>query len=161
MPILIRIRPEARYLMLLGLACVPVVLGVLMGGGTGTAVAVAGAAFLVLLGYPVVVSTLLRVPVLVISDEGLRMPLMGPALGWDEIADVREDVKATGSRPVPVLLIVPTEPQDAVWRMRPWLRGEGRANLARFGTPFVIQGGSLSWSLDDIRAAIRDRIDPS
>ncbi|GAB4053409.1 hypothetical protein [Catellatospora paridis] len=161
MPIRIRIRPDAQYLMLLGLVCVPVVLGVIVGGGTGTAVAVAGAAFLVLAAFPVVVSTLLRVPVLVITDEGLRMPLMGPALGWDEIADVRDDLKVTGSRLVPVLLIVPTEPQDAVWRLRPWLRGEGRANLARFGTPLVIQGGSLSWSLADIRTAIRDRIDQS
>ncbi|MEU7823250.1 hypothetical protein [Catellatospora sp. NPDC049133] len=158
MPMLVRIRPDTRYLTLLGLACVPVLLGVLMRGRSGLAVSVAGAAFLLLLGYPVVVSTLLRVPVLVITDEGLRMPLMGPALGWDEIADVREDVKVTGSRPVPVLLIDPTEPQDAVWRMRPWLRGEGRANLARFGTPIVIQGASLSSSLDDIHAAIRDHI---
>jgi hypothetical protein len=50
------------------------------GGVPGTFTAALGGFMLMLLGYPVVLSCLCRVRVLIADAQGIRFPLMGPRL---------------------------------------------------------------------------------
>ncbi|GHJ42700.1 hypothetical protein Cs7R123_00420 [Catellatospora sp. TT07R-123] len=163
MPLLVRIRPNLPYLALLALGAALVVFAGRIGGELRPFLFGGGLVLLVLLGYPVVVSTVLRVPVLAVTADGVRLPLMGVRLAWDEIAEVRWDVKSSATRSMPVLLIVPTSPAWVLLRMRPWLRSEGRAHLARYGTPIVLPDVSLDRPLKDVAAAISNGLprDPS
>lgn len=54
--------------------------------------AVGGGVLVVLLGYPVLLSTVCRVPVLVVGEDGLRFPLLGPRVAWADIARVKRSV---------------------------------------------------------------------
>ena len=106
--------------------------------------------FVVVFGVPALASTVFRVPVLAVDGAGLRMPLMGVRLGWQDIARVRQ---AHGPFR-PVLLIVPTDPSAVLGRMRPWLRAEGQASMARYGTPIVMAQQSMDGTLAEVESAI-------
>lgn len=155
MPLLVRLRPNGPYLLFTLVAVAVLVFGVLRAGVLGTLVAVCGAGLLVLFGGPFVVSTVFRVPVLTVDERGIRLPLMGVRLSWDEVVDVRRSAALRGGTSTPVLLIVPTAPEVVVDRVRPWLFREARGNLARYGTPIVLSDRSLDHSLDDITTAVR------
>lgn len=155
MTLLVRLRPNGPYLLFTLAAVAVLVFGVVRAGLLGTVVAVCGGVLLVLFGGPVLVSTVFRVPVLAVDESGIRLPLMGVRLGWDEVVDVRRSAALRGNRSTPVLLIVPTAPEVVVDRVRPWLFREARGNLARYGTPIVLSDRSLDHSLDDIATAVR------
>ncbi|MCO5994790.1 hypothetical protein [Actinoallomurus rhizosphaericola] len=155
MTLLVRLRPNGPYLLFMLAAVAALVFGVTQADLLGTVIAVCGAVLLVLFGGPVVVSTVGRVPVVAVDESGVRLPLMGVRLSWDEVADVRRTVALRGKTSTPVLLIVPTQPEIVVDRVRPWLFREARGNLARYGTPIVLSDQSLDHSLDDITTAVR------
>jgi hypothetical protein len=161
MPFLVRVRPNASYLVMVIIAAGLTVFGVARGGWSGVAVACAGGFLLVLFGYPIVASTLLRVPAVAVTGEGIGLPMMGPKLSWADIVDVRTAVKLSGQRAVTVLLIVVTRPDDVIAATRPWLRQEARSNLARFGTPIVIADASLDQPVDAILDATRRHRPPA
>lgn len=157
---LVHVRPNGAYLVVMALAIAGVGLGVagmLQGGSTDGALgalAVAGCGVLVvLLGFPIVVSTVFRVPALAVDEQGVRLPLMGVRLAWEDISSVTVLSEVRG-RPRPTVLIVPTAPDTVIRQARPWLRREARAKLARHGTPLVVPAASLNRSADDIGAAI-------
>lgn len=154
MPLLVRLRPNGPYVLFTLVAAALVPFGVVRAGLLGTLVAVGGAVSLVLFGGPILVSTVCRVPVVTVEETGIRLPLMGVRLRWDEVAAVRRTAALSGKRNTPVLLIVPTEPEIVLGGVRPWLRPEARGDLARYGTPIVLSGLSLDHSLDDIAAAV-------
>ena len=120
----------------------------------GAVIAIGGGLALAVFGYPFVVSTVCRVPVVAVDGDGIRFPLMGVQLAWPEVRLVK---RATGlrGRGQPVLLIFPADPQATLSQVRPWLRREARGTVARYGTPIVVSGLSLDRSVDDIAAAVR------
>jgi hypothetical protein len=136
-------------------AVAPIAYGAGRGDVLGDVVAVAAAVLFALLCYPIIASTVFRVPVLVVDDNGIRLPLMGVRLSWAELATSKRSTDLRGRLPAPVLLIVPTDPEAALARTHPWLRREARANLARHGTPIVLSGQSLDHSLDAIAGALQ------
>jgi hypothetical protein len=153
-PFLVRVRPNGTYLALLVIAAVLVGFGVRVGAPLGYALIMAGGVLIALFGYPILLSTVLRVPVLVVDADGMRMPILGPRFAWSDIAKVRRSVDNRRRDGLAVLLIIPTDPAAAVARIRPWLRGEARSHLARHATPIVLVDLSLDRSLDEIEAAI-------
>lgn len=155
MPFLVRLRPNGPYLMFTLVAAALVVFGATRAGLLGALVAVSGGVLLVVFGAPVLISTVFRVPVLAVEETGVRLPLMGVRLSWDDVASVQRTAAVSGRPNTPVLLIVPTEPEAVAARVRPWLRREARGNVARYGTPIVLSGVSFDRSVDDIAAAVR------
>jgi hypothetical protein len=162
-PLLVHVRPNGPYLLVVAAALVGVAFGVttMLRGGAGPeilgAVALAGSAVvLVLLGAPIVLSTLFRVPALVADGDGIRLPLMGVRLTWPEVRSVNTLMQIAG-RPRPAVLIVPADPRGVVRQTRPWLRREAEANITRHGTPLVVVAASLNRSADEIAAAINLR----
>ena len=158
-PLVVRLRPNMPYLTVLLIAAAGVAYGVTLAGVPGAAIAVGAGVVLVLLGYPVVLSTVCRVPVIVADDDGIRFPLMGPRVPWADVASVS---RVAGGRArvgsLSVLLVYPADAEDVAGQVRPWLRREARGNLARYGTPIAVSGLSLDRSLDDICAAISQRM---
>lgn len=154
MALLVRLRPNGPYLLFMLIAAALIGYGVAQTGLPGIVIAVCGAVWLVLFGYPVVVSTVCRVPVVAVGDDGIRFPLMGLRLGWPEVSSATRSTALRGRARAPVLLIFPADPQAALGQIRPWLRREARGNLARYGTPIVLSGLSLDHSIDDIAAAV-------
>jgi hypothetical protein len=152
--LLVRLRPNGPYLVFLLIAAALVGYGLAQAGLLGTVMAAGGAVWLVLFGYPFVVSTVCRVPVVAVGDDGIRFPLMGVRLGWPEVSSATRSAARRGRTRAPVLLIFPADPQAALGQVRPWLRREARGNLARYGTPIVLSGLSLDHSIDDIAAAV-------
>jgi hypothetical protein len=112
-------------------------------------IAPAGLLMLAVFGYPVVISTMCRVPVAVVDKTGVRFPLLGVRLGWSDVARVaiRADTRT-------VLLIYPVDSSGALRLARPWLRSQARTEFARYGTPIVVGDRSLDHSLDDILATV-------
>jgi hypothetical protein len=149
-PFLVRLRPNTQYLLFVVVGLLLIGYGLTAGGVIRVGLIVAGAALAVLLGYPVVLSTVFRVPLIAVDEAGVRLPLMGVRLAWAEVADVRRAVRNN----FPVLLLVPTDPPAVVARTRPWLRAEARTNVAEFGTPIVLMAQSMNHSLDEIEAAV-------
>jgi hypothetical protein len=152
--LLVRLRPNGPYLLFVLIAAALVGYGVARADLLGTVMAVCGAVWLVLFGYPVVVSTLCRVPVVAVGDDGIRFPLMGVRLGWPEVSSATRGEAPRGGARAPMLLIFPADPQAAIGQVRPWLRREARGNLVRYGTPIVVPGLSLDHSVDDILTAV-------
>lgn len=158
-PLVVRLRPNLYYLAFLLVAATVLGYGITLAGALGAVIAVCAGIVLVLWGYPVVLSAVCRMPVIVADDDELRFPLMGPRLAWADVASVRRSVGGRlreGSPPV--LLVYPADPEAAVRKVRPWLRREARGNLATYGTPIVVPGASLDQSLDDIDADICGRL---
>jgi hypothetical protein len=153
-PLVVRVRPNAAYLAFLVIGVGLVVIGAVSGGALGVVMVVCGAVFALLLGYPVVASTVLRVPAVVVGPDGIRLPMMGVRLGWGEIAEVRSGMRMRGRVQTPVLLVVPADPDATVRQARWWLRREARTDLASLGAPVVIDDRSLDHTLADIRAAV-------
>ncbi|MGX6602162.1 STM3941 family protein [Micromonosporaceae bacterium Da 78-11] len=150
MPFLVRLRFNTQYLLFVVVGLLLIAYGLTSAGVIRTVLIVAGAALVLLLGYPILLSVLFRVPLLRVDEAGIRLPLMGPRLDWAEVAEVRQAVRSN----FPVLLLVPTDPQAVLGRTLPWLRSESRANLTEFGTPIVLMAQSMNRSLDEIQAAI-------
>ena len=147
-------RPNAAYLALM-VAGVPLAgLGLGMAGVSRWLVIAAGAVLVVVFGVPVLISTVFRVPVLVVDDAGIRLPLMGVRLAWAEVAAVRQ----TSGPTRPALLIIAVDNRVALSRMRPWLRSEGRTNIARYGTPIVVPEHSMDHTLEQMQSAITGRL---
>ena len=158
-PLIVHLRPNMSYLAILLIAAAGIAYGIALAGVPGAVIAVAAGVMLALLGYPVVLSTVCRVPVIAADQDGIRFPLMGPRLAWADVASVRRSVGGrvrAGS--LPVLLVFPADAEAIACQVRPWLRREARGNLARYGTPIAVSGMSLDRSLDDIGAAIHQRL---
>ncbi|WP_027344291.1 hypothetical protein [Hamadaea tsunoensis] len=153
MPLLVRVRPNPAYLAFL-FAMVAAAAYTLYRGGLFIIAAVGVLAFALLLAYPVLASTLFRVPALRVTNEGIAFPLMGPSLPWSEVSDVRWGELPVGTGTRPVVLVVPARPDQVLHQVRPWLRGDVRKRVAQFGTPLVIADTSLDRPIDDIFAAI-------
>jgi len=157
-PLVVRLRPNRTYVAVLLLGALVLAYGVMTGGLLGGVIAAGGGIWLAALGYPVVLSTVCRVPVIVADDNGIRFPLMGPAVAWSDVASVTRGARR-GARlgSPPVLQVYPADAQAAVRQVRPWLRREARRNLAWYGTPFILSDLSMDKSLDDIATAITER----
>lgn len=154
-PLIVRLRPNGPYLAALLGAAAGVAYGVTLGGVPGAVIAAGAGVVLVLFGFPVVLSTVCRVPAIVVDDDGIRFPLMGPRLAWADIASVRRGAGGRARAGSPsTLLVYPADAEGAARQVRPWLRRDARGNLARYGTPIAVSGMSLDRSLDDIGAAI-------
>lgn len=158
---LVHVRPNGPYLLFMAAALGGAGFGfalILRGGLAnvvpGAVVVASSFLLLVFLGMPIVVSTLFRVPALVVGEQGIRLPLMGVTLTWAEVSAVTRLAEFRG-RPRPVLLIVPVDPDSIVQQARPWLRHEARGNLARHGTPLIVGDASLNRPLADIAGAIQ------
>jgi hypothetical protein len=152
-PFLVRLRPNTQYLLFVVVGVLLIAYGLTSTGAVRLGLVVAGAVLALVLGYPILLSTVFRVPVVAVDEAGIRLPLLGVRLAWPEVAAVRPAMRAN----FPVLLIVPTDPPAVLTRVRPWLRGEGRSDLKQFGTPIVLMAQSLNHSLDEIQAAIDER----
>jgi hypothetical protein len=165
MPLRVHLRPNGAYLAFLLLGGAAAGLGVLQFGRADDQImrlislSMIGGGALVFLafGYPVVASTLFRVPVLEVADEQIRLPIMGPALRQDEIVAIREIERMSGARRTPLLLVMVADPASIIARTRPWLRSEARKNLQRYGTPIVLSDLSLNRPLDEIAIAFKSR----
>ena len=59
---------------------------------------------------------------------------MGIRLGWAGIVAVRQSITPARA----ALLVVPRDKEATLRQMRPWLRAEGRTNIANYGTPIVV-----------------------
>ncbi len=154
MPLIVRVRPNAAYLSFLVIGVALIGFGVLRGGVLGMVLVVCGAVLAVLLGYPVVASTICRVPAVVVGPDGIRLPLMGVRLGWAEVAEVRPAVRLRGRTQTTVLLVVPTDPAGTVGQARWWLRRQARDDLAALGAPVVLDDRSLDRTLADLTTAV-------
>lgn len=75
----------------------------------GAVIAIGGGLALAVFGYPFVVSTVCRVPVVAVDGDGIRFPLMGVQLAWPEVRLVKRATGLRGRRQ-PVLLIFPGRP---------------------------------------------------
>ncbi len=150
MPFLVRLRPNSQYLLFLVIGLLLIGYGLTGTGAIRVGLVAAGALLAILLGYPIVLSTVFRVPLIAVDDAGIRLPLMGVRLPWAELATVSHGVRAN----FVVLLLVPTDPQAVLAQVRPWLRGEARKNLAEFGTPIVLMAQSMNRSLAQVAAGI-------
>ncbi|BCJ27461.1 hypothetical protein [Actinocatenispora sera] len=153
MPLKVQLRPNAAYLALLAAGVILLGFGAVATGAVRYLGFVFGAALVVLLGYPVVLSTICRIPVVVVEPDGIRLPLMGVRLGWADVATARLGV-TPGAPGRPVLLIVPVDAGATIRSMRPWLRRQGRDELSRYGSPVVLQQASLNRPLGEVLAAI-------
>lgn len=154
MSMTVRVRPNGAYLAELVIGIAVIVAGVAVGDLLGIVLIIAGAVWTLLWGFPVLLSTLLRVPALSIDPHGIRLPLMGIQLAWTEISAVRHGVIVRGTTQTPVLLVVPTDPGATAAQVRPWLRRQARRDLATHGTPIVVDDRSLDHSIDEIRSAM-------
>jgi hypothetical protein len=149
----VRLRPNAPHLTIMAVAVGALAWGIAHGGLLGLAVDVAAGLVLVLFGYPALLSTVFRVPVMVIADDGVRLPLMGVHLPWNNVSST--GLAAVQRRPGSfALVIVPVDADDVVRQARPWLRREARNNIGRHGSPIVVSDASLDRSIDDIAAGI-------
>ena len=154
-PFLVRLRPNAAYLIFMLIAAFAIAYGVVQVGGVpGYVITVSASLVLAMLAYPVIVSTVCRVPVLVVDRNGIRLPFMGIKLSWAELATIKHSTDLSKRTPAPVLLIIAVDPKASLAQLRPWLRREARGNLARHGTPIVLTGQSFDHSLDDITRAV-------
>ena len=153
MPFLVRLRPNTQYLLFVVVGVLLILYGLTAGGLVRAGLIVAGVVLAVLLGYPIVLSTVFRVPLIAVDDTGVRLPLMGVRLTWPELADVRQGVRNN----FPVLLLVPRDPAAVLARTRPWLRATARADLTEFGTPIVLMAQTMNHTLDEIQTAITTR----
>jgi len=153
MTLTVRLRPNVPYLTFMVLAAVTVAWGVSRGGLAGVVVVASGGLMLAVFAYPVVASTVFRVPVIVISDGGIRLPLMGVHLPWEGVSSTA--IGASPRRPGKrLLLIFPVDTTHTLRQVRPWLRREARSNDAQYGSPIVVSDQSLDHSIDDIASAI-------
>lgn len=150
MPFLVRLRPTAAHLTLVGLGVAAIGLGITMDGVLRFLLLASAVVFVVGLGTPLLVSTVCRVPILAVDETGIRLPLMGVHLGWAEIVAVRQ----SSGPDRPMLLIVPADPQAVLKQEWPWLRSDGRTNIARYGTPITVAQPSVDHTLHDIQSAI-------
>jgi len=163
MPIRVHLRPNTAYLIILAVLAAAVGWGVLLVATAaesktragGWLLIVSSTVFLLIFGFPVVASTLLRVPVLIAENGQVRLPMMGPVLARTEITAIADGWRTAGSRQFPVLLVRVTDPAAVIARTRPWLRGDARRNLQRHGTPIVLAGESLNRPLTEIAVALR------
>ena len=150
MPFLVRLRPNTQYLLFVVVGVLLILYGLTAGGLVRAGLIVAGVAMAALLGYPIVLSTVFRVPLIAIDDTGVRLPLQGVRLTWAELADVRQGIRNN----FPVLLLIPADPAAVLTRTRPWLRATARADLTEFGTPIVLMAQTMNHTLDEIQTAI-------
>lgn len=155
MPFEVRLRPNVWYVLVIVLAAAIVAFGVTRPLMFAIVIVPAGMLMLTVFVYPVVVSTICRVPVVVVDSTGVRFPLLSVSLGWSEVARI---IIRTDTRKV--LLIHPVDSSGALRQVRPWLRSQARTEFARYGTPIVVRDRSLDHSLDDILAAV-NRLRPS
>jgi hypothetical protein len=156
-PFTVHLRPNGPYLMFLLVGVAALVGGLLSSGIFWPLVACAGGLLVVLFGAPVVLSTVCRVPVLVVDDHGVRFPLLGVRLGWPDIARVARQSDLRRPPPAAVLVVVPADVDATVRQVRPWLRRDIRANLTRYGAPIVLSDASLNRPLDTITEAVARR----
>lgn len=165
MPLTVRFRPNSAYLWFLAVGVVVIVIGVITGGVFGVVLIACGGFLAVILGYPAVASTVLRVPVVVIDAHGIRLPMMGVRLDWSEIVDVRPTFRmrtqpagsrraVSGGTQIPVLLVVPADADATVRQVHWWLRADARRELATLGSPIVLDDRSLDHTLTEIGAAV-------
>ena len=131
-----------------------VVFGVTESGLLGVVLIVGSGLFLACFACPVVLSTIFRVPVVVITGEGIRFPLMGVHLEWSQISSIRVSPGSVERSRVAKLLIFPTDIQEVTGQVWPWLRSDLRRDLSVYGTPLVVSDKSLDHSLEDIVSAI-------
>ncbi len=157
--LVVRLRPNLPYLGYMLCLAIGLGYGVNMGGVLGTFIAATASLTLTLIAYPLILSTLCRVPVIVADDEGIRFPLLGPRLPWADVTSITRGTRR-GARPgsPAVLQMHPADPQAAIGQVHPWLRREARKNLAWYGTPFIISDLSMDTSLDEIAAGIAQSI---
>ncbi|BCJ38434.1 hypothetical protein Athai_59370 [Actinocatenispora thailandica] len=153
----VHLRPSVAYLAFLLIGVVAIAFGVLIDTPLRFVVLASGAVMITVLGYPIVLSTICRVPVIAIGPDGVRFPLMGVRLPWTALRSVRRGIRL-GQPQSPVLLVFPADPAGTVRAMRPWLRRQGRDELARYGTPIVLGAASLNRPLEDILAAVETAV---
>ncbi|XVU21601.1 hypothetical protein ACQPZJ_30560 [Actinoplanes sp. CA-054009] len=136
MPLVVRFQLSPALRRLLARAAVVGVLATILppiAGAFGTAWLAVGGFCLALLAVPILL-TVFRAPVLHVDEDGVRLPLAGVRLPWDDIAYVTE---APG-RNSTLVLIVPADVPGALRRMRLWSRFDGRMAIDRYGTPLVV-----------------------
>ena len=80
MPFLVRLRPNSQYLLFLVIGLLLIGYGLTGTGAIRVGLVAAGALLAILLGYPIVLSTVFRVPLIAVDDAGIRLPLMGVAV---------------------------------------------------------------------------------
>ncbi|XVV17176.1 hypothetical protein ACQP2X_23205 [Actinoplanes sp. CA-131856] len=151
MPLKVRFRPDTPYLGSLAGFALAAALGLILVNGDNTVgtIATDGSGLVALvLALPLVLSTVLRIPVLTVDDKGIRLPHM--RLTWPHIARLTETV---GPRRRPVLLIVPADPAAALRLMNPLQRMQYQVVSAQYGTPFVVADRWLDATLGEIQAA--------
>lgn len=158
--LLVRLRPNAAYVFFLLIGPVAVAFGAVRGGVLGIVICCFGVLLFVLFGYPVVVSTVFRVPVVAADQHGVRFPLMGVRLSWPDVTSVRVGAALGKRGTTPLLLVFPADPEAAVRQARPWLRSDARKSLARYGTPLAISDHSLDRPAAEIAAALRQSARP-
>jgi hypothetical protein len=162
--LVVRMRPDVGSLVFILCSAAGVAGGILLGVAFGGVIAVFGGlialgagVMLLRFGYPVIASTVCRVPVLVVDHDGIRFPLMGPRMAWADVASV-ERILGGRSGSLPMLLVHPADAEAVIRQARPLARGGARAYLVRYGTPFAVPDMWIDRSLDDIGAAISQHI---
>jgi hypothetical protein len=162
--LVVRVRLEGGLLVFILCSAAGVAGGILLGvvfGGViavfGGLIALGAGVLLVQLGYPVIASTVCRVPVLVVDDDGIRFPLAGPRMAWEDVASV-ERILGGRSGSLPMLLVHPADAEAVIRQARPLVRSTARTYLVRYGTPFAVPGMGIDRSLDDIGAAISQHL---
>jgi hypothetical protein len=162
--LVVRVRPDGPPLVFILCSAAGVAGGILLGvvfGGLiavfGGLIALSAGVMLVQFGYPVIASGVCRVPVLVVDDDGIRFPLMGPRMAWADVVSV-ERILGGRSGSVPMLLVYPADAEAVIRQAQPWVRSAARNYLVRYGTPFAVPDMGIDRSLDDIGAAISQYI---
>jgi hypothetical protein len=153
-PLKARFRPSQVYGATMALHAGVAAICVLRGGQVSLVLAAVLGVLLVVRGVPLVVSTVCRVPVIVVGDAGVRLPLMGVRLSWSEVAGVRREVKVTGRQQIPLLLVVANDADAVARRAWPWLRSQVRAEIRAHGAPVVLADGSVDRPVEEVAYAI-------
>jgi hypothetical protein len=155
MPLLVRVRPNAAYVVVMLVAAALAVDAIGRGGAVGILAGSAMIAILIVFASPIVRSSLVGTPALAVTREGLQFPLMGPRLKWNEVTDIQWSSMMVGLTRRPLLLVIPAVPEAVIRQVRPWLRRDVRRKLATYGTPLVLADTILDHSIDEIFAAIQ------
>ncbi|NUR69372.1 MAG: hypothetical protein HOU81_00985 [Hamadaea sp.] len=118
-------------------------------------------AFLAGMSSQTILSSVFRVPAVHIDREGIRFPLIGVALPWDEVDEVDDREKTSGGSNITLFRVIPVDDEAVLRQMHFWLRRQGRAYLERYGTPIVFFGEPFDQPLHHVVYAAQHELERS
>ncbi|MEV0270448.1 hypothetical protein AB0H43_16830 [Hamadaea sp. NPDC050747] len=117
--------------------------------------------FLAGLSSHVILSAVFRVPAVRIDRDGIRFPLIGVALPWEDVDEIDDQTRTSDGSDLTVLRVIPVDDDAVLRQMHFWLRRQGQANLDRYGTPIVFVGEAFDQPLHHVVYAAQHELKQS